>query len=85
MNYFFYAITGLAIILWQTSVQPQIAVFRWMYDLLLTVAVYLGLHRPGREGVPPGSRAAGGGGAGQPPRPPFFLASRANSAACAGC
>jgi len=52
MTYLFYAVISLAILVWQTAVQPHVPLFRWMYDLLISVTIYLGLHRPAREGLP---------------------------------
>ena len=52
MTYLFYALISLAILVWQTAIQPQVPLFRWMYDLLISVTIYLGLHRPAREGLP---------------------------------
>ncbi|CAB5157993.1 hypothetical protein D3OALGA1CA_4861 [Olavius algarvensis associated proteobacterium Delta 3] len=52
MTYLFYAIISLGILVWQTAVQPQMPFFRWMYDLLVSITIYLGLYRPAREGLP---------------------------------
>ena len=52
MTYLFYAIVSLVILVWQTAVQPHVPLFRWMFDLLISVTIYLGLHRPAREGLP---------------------------------
>ena len=52
MTYLLYALISLAILVWQTAIQPHVPLFRWMYDLLISVTIYLGLHRPAREGLP---------------------------------
>jgi len=52
MQYFFYMVLCLFLIILQTTIMPYLSVFRQHYDLLLVFVLYLSLYRPVREGLP---------------------------------
>ncbi|RUA03509.1 MAG: hypothetical protein DSY89_00625 [Deltaproteobacteria bacterium] len=51
MTCFFHIIFGLAILVLQTTILPDTAIFSSCYDLLIVQVVYLGLHQKVRESI----------------------------------
>ena len=52
MTYLLYTITGLLVVVFQTTLTMYFAMFGGMYDLFLLLVVYLGFYRTVREGFP---------------------------------
>lgn len=52
MNFLFYMVLCLFLILLQTTLIGYLQMFEKVYDLLLPLVLYLGLYRPPREGLP---------------------------------
>ncbi len=52
MTYLFYSVVCLLMVLVKTTLVPGQVIFETFYDLLIPFIVYLGLNRPGREGIP---------------------------------
>ena len=51
MKYGFYAITGIGLILFQTTICPGLPFYFFCYDLLLPVVISAGIYRSPREGI----------------------------------
>ena len=52
MQYLFYTGLCLCLIILQTTIMPDLSMFRQHYDLLLAFVLYLSLYRPARESLP---------------------------------
>lgn len=52
MNLAFHLVVGLALLIAQTTLLPLAIPVPGFYDLLIAYTVYLGLHRPIKEGLP---------------------------------
>lgn len=51
MTYLLHALMGLALVVFQTAVRPQIGFLAGIYDVLIAYIVFLGLFRPGKEAL----------------------------------
>lgn len=51
MTYLLHALMGLALIVFQTAVRPQIGFLAGIYDVLITYVLFLGLFRPLKEAL----------------------------------
>ena len=51
MKYGFYAIAGIVLILFQTTICPCLPFYFFCYDLLLPLVIFVGIYRSPREGA----------------------------------
>ena len=52
MSYLFYALVCLSLVVLETTIIADIAIFDDVYDLLVTFVAYLGLYRSTKESIP---------------------------------
>ncbi|MEJ2643208.1 MAG: hypothetical protein P8010_27000 [Desulfosarcinaceae bacterium] len=52
MSFCFYLLSGIFLILLQTTLLPEMAASRAFYDLLTPMVIHISVYRPLREGVP---------------------------------
>jgi len=52
MTVLLYIVTGLLVVVLQTTLPMHFSIFGGLYDLFLLFVVYLGFYRPVREGLP---------------------------------